>query len=129
MSETDEARVWLAYAQEDLDAAGHLIEASAAPRIACFLCQQAAEKSIKALLMASGIGFPRTHDLLALALLAPGPAGLARHRDALALLTQWAVLARYPTGEPDASPLNAAEAHHAAALIVEACEPFADRCD
>jgi HEPN domain-containing protein len=108
MSGTDEARVWLAYAHEDLEAA---------------------EKAIKALLIAGGIGFPRTHDLLALAKLAPETVRLGGHRDSLALLAQWAVVARYPSGEPDASPLNAAEAHHAAALIVEACEPFADRCD
>lgn len=54
---------WLRYAQSDLELAqlGH------SPRILletlCFHAQQAAEKSIKAVLMTQNIPIPRTHSI------------------------------------------------------------------
>lgn len=67
----DEARLeahrWLATAEEDLLGATAMLERDdVAPRLACFLAQQAAEKALKARLIGRGIAFPRPHDLLAL---------------------------------------------------------------
>ena len=55
---------WLRYARGDLDAASALLESGAGePRHVAGLAQQAAEKAIKAVLVAGQIEFPFTHDL------------------------------------------------------------------
>jgi len=62
-----EGRRWLSYARDDLEAAEALLaHPDVAPRLSCFLAQQAAEKAIKAALIASQIEFPRHHNLDAL---------------------------------------------------------------
>ena len=53
---------WLAFAREDLDAAELLIQ-NGRYAIACFHCQQAAEKALKAFLVHQGQIPPRIHDL------------------------------------------------------------------
>ncbi|MEW6400091.1 MAG: HEPN domain-containing protein [Bacillota bacterium] len=69
MSERDpehlaEVRRWLTYAQEDLTAARRLAhDEDVAPRQACWLAQQAAEKALKAALCSAQVDFPRTHNL------------------------------------------------------------------
>jgi HEPN domain-containing protein len=64
--------------------------------VACFHAQQAAEKSIKAILVLHGIEFRRTHDLLALAsLLADKSVTLPVSDDWLTRLTPYAVEFRY----------------------------------
>jgi len=60
----EESRDWLAYAEEDF-AAGDRLQADFF-RNAVWAYQQAAEKSIKALLIDLGIDFPKSHDLVAL---------------------------------------------------------------
>ena len=68
---------------------------------ACFHAQQCAEKYMKALLVAKGVGFPRTHDLLLIAQLCAEAdilIGLAPER--LHALSDYAVRARYPGDEP-----------------------------
>jgi HEPN domain-containing protein len=65
----------------------------------CFHAQQAAEKSLKAVLVASGVDFPKTHSLEFLVGLLP--TGIARSPllvDA-ARLTEYATAARYPGEE------------------------------
>lgn len=87
----DEARLeahrWLATAEEDLLGATAMLERDdVAPRLACFLAQQAAEKALKARLIGRGIAFPRLHDLLALRALsgrAHPPGSTSRPRGAL----------------------------------------------
>ncbi len=55
---------WLSKATEDLAVAELILESDVAARwAACFHAQQAAEKSLKAMLVAQGIDFPRTHAL------------------------------------------------------------------
>ena len=61
----DEAKKWLNMAREDLLWA----QASLKEEIwrgACFAAQQAAEKSLKAYLLAKGKSIPRIHDLVSL---------------------------------------------------------------
>ncbi len=84
------AREWMASAAIDLDAAElWLQQRSHGFGIACFHAEQAAEKALKALLVAGGIDPPRTHDLELLAGLLPVIPG-AIGRSSLASLAPWA---------------------------------------
>lgn len=69
MSPSDEiVREWLQKAENDLRSAERLLaEPAALPDTASFHCQQAVEKSLKALLQSHQADIPRTHDLRALA--------------------------------------------------------------
>jgi len=59
-----EAWRWLRLAREDKAAAVHLADAAHLPhRVACLLAQQAAEKAIKAVLVAEDVDPPKLHDL------------------------------------------------------------------
>ena len=76
----------------------------------CFHAQQAAEKAIKAVLIAKGVDVPFTHDLDHLLGLVPGLAPPPSVREA-AELTAFAVAARYPGADP---PVTADERDRAA---------------
>ena len=94
----DEVARWLAYADGDLLAARTLItNHDIDRRIICSLAQQAAEKSLKAALIAEGIEPPRTHNLDSLIDLLSPESPLRRSGGDLASLTFWAVESRYPT--------------------------------
>ena len=93
----DEARRWLRLAQEDLTAAETLVtHQDHGLRNAGFLAQQAAEKSLKAVLVAFGLPVPRIHDLGALAAQLPND-DTALDIAALRRLTPWAVAGLYAT--------------------------------
>jgi HEPN domain-containing protein len=121
MSESEplqEARRWLRYAREDLEAAEAIVnQAYASPRHACWLAQQAAEKALKAILIFLQVDFPRTHDLDRLVRLIPGGWRVTAEHPDLADLTEWAVEARYPGHWPEATEADAlAAAQHARAV-------------
>jgi HEPN domain-containing protein len=59
--EPGEAETWLAYAREDF--AHGTLGAGSFPRSATWSFQQAAEKALKAVLLAAGQSVPRTHDV------------------------------------------------------------------
>ncbi len=59
----DVARGWLLKADSDLANAGLCLGAGKALDTACFHCQQAAEKALKAYLIAKSVKFPFVHDL------------------------------------------------------------------
>ncbi len=106
-----EARRWLRYATEDLLAAETLHQQQTpSPRHICWLAQQAAEKSLKALLVFLQIEFPRTHDLDALCALVPERWTVRTKHPDLAELTEWSVEARYPGEWDDATSHDAREA-------------------
>jgi HEPN domain-containing protein len=110
---------WILFAEADLRAAQLLSLDSDVPgRIACFHAQQAAEKALKALLVANNIPFRKTHDLVVLVGLLPS--GLREELELLDtdVLQPWAVDGRYPGDLPDASADEAAEALAVAAAIV-----------
>lgn len=94
MSEGEpEAERWLRYAAEDLALARFVLASEAlALREACWLAQQAAEKALKAGLIAVAMEVPRVHDLgrLAEMLGLDETLGLAE----LERLTLWSVEAR-----------------------------------
>ena len=89
---------WVRKAEEDYNAATSLAAQAKPPRdAACFHCQQAAEKHLKALLQELGLAVPKTHDLTDLLdLLLPHDATLAPLRRGLKSLKRYAVEYRYP---------------------------------
>lgn len=96
---------WLAKADNDLLNVANNIAAADVPwDTVCFHAQQAAEKSLKAVLVRAGSAPPKTHDLIALlarcAEYAPELAGLEAD---CRVLASFAVTSRYPDDlfEPD----------------------------
>ena len=67
----------------------------------CFHAQQSAEKSLKGLLVAKGIPFPKTHNIRTLLDLLPEDITVPSEVEEAAILTDYAVMSRYPgTLEP-----------------------------
>ncbi len=123
MSETEnisEARRWIRYAREDLAAAHAMLNTpSFVPRQACWLAQQSAEKTLKAVLVYLQVDFPRKHDLDLLRNLIPPDWQVGQQFPDLAALTEWAVEARYPGNWADATRADAELAVHQARGIFE----------
>ncbi|MBM3500021.1 MAG: HEPN domain-containing protein [Armatimonadetes bacterium] len=115
----EEAARWLRYAAEDLAAAEVAVrEAAFAPRRACWLAQQAAEKAIKAALVFLQVDFPWVHDPDALRRLPPEDWRTRRDDADLAELSEWAVEARYsPSSAPDPSTDDARKAVDGSRLV------------
>lgn len=96
---------WLAKADSDLRAAEKLAESSEFFSEVAFHCQQAAEKYLKAWLIAKQQQPPRTHDLEKLVYLVADFLPLVPDDERLAtFLTPYAVLSRYPADEEDDEP-------------------------
>lgn len=69
------------------------------------MCQQAAEKLVKALLVAANVPFPKTHDISKLAELAdPVWPAFAMYTNEFRALTPWNAEFRYPTTDPEEFP-------------------------
>ena len=95
------AEDWFRYAKSDLELAriekpeGVLLENL------CFHAQQAAEKTLKAVLIFLEIDFPRTHNIRTLLDLLPEGVDVPQEVEESAILTDYAVESRYPmSGEP-----------------------------
>lgn len=110
------AASFLELGRGDLAAARRLLPAM--PRHAAFHLQQAAEKLIKAALAAAGVfPVPRSHAIgYLLGLLPPGHE-LANLAPALANLTPFAAVIRYPEGGALVPLLDPDELHRRADLI------------
>jgi HEPN domain-containing protein len=113
------AREWIGIAEEDLAAARALLDAiTPSARAVCFHAQQAVEKYFKAVLVANGTPFGKTHDIGELIrLLPPG------HRPPLtpettAQLTRSAVATRYP----EVRPPSRGDAEHLLRQVVDVRE-------
>ncbi|MGH6898145.1 MAG: HEPN domain-containing protein [Geminicoccaceae bacterium] len=102
----DIVREWLAIVEEDLVAARNCAHGEPpVPKQAAFFVQQAAEKLVKAVLVAWDIRPRHTHDIAELIDLIPdahpGRSGLAKlHR-----FTRYAVVFRYPVEEGTTEPI------------------------
>lgn len=120
------ARSWLAKAKRDMAVAKILIEGSEPHRDAgVYHCQQAAEKSLKALLTLDEKLFPKSHDLRNLLDLAvPLHPELFSHANACILLTPYATEFRYPGDPLEPDPSEASEALLLAQNIVNAVTPL-----
>jgi HEPN domain-containing protein len=113
-------QAWLEYAEADLDVARRSLQPPARLGLACNLAQQAAEKALKAYLVSLGVPrVPRTHDLELLAERIVEAGGEAPEAEAAAVLTDYAVEARYPE-----SPAPAPEEADYALVLAERVVSF-----
>ncbi len=96
--EIEVSKQWIAKAGNDLLNADNNLKAEKIPfDTVCFHCQQAAEKLLKAYLVANGNSYPISHDLvLILEEILPLNPSAEKLRDDLALLIPYAVEIRYP---------------------------------
>ena len=95
---------WLRAAQDDLEAAKQLHAGGFYPQ-ACFLCQQAGEKALKAFLYGVGIREMLSHSLLRLSRKCRQAApewGLPE--EAARRLDRFYIPTRYPNGLPEGTP-------------------------
>lgn len=114
-----EARRWLRQSRDELNAAERLgADADLAPRIACFLAHLAAEKALKACLIARGEPLRKVHDLLVLHDRLPDSLGAGFRVDDLSVLNTWLMEGRYPGDLDDATAGEAAECLAATARVI-----------
>ena len=67
MTDMERSKEWLDFAAMDLGAAEHLLTMYPVPlEIICYHCEQAAEKTLKGILVAFHMEPPKTHDLVQL---------------------------------------------------------------
>ena len=115
---------WLRYAESDLEIA----RITQSPRILleglCFHAQQAAERALKAVLVAHAISFPRTHNIATLLDLFPPEIGLPSEVEAAAGLTDYAVLTRYPSNLEPVTEEEYHEALHLTEAVVDWARPL-----
>ena len=109
---------WLHHARSDLAYAlaprpvGGLLETL------CFHAQQAAEKSLKAVLVHHSVDFPRTHNLVRLVDLLPADLARPPELAQVVRLTPYAVAARYPGVDDEVTEDQYQEAQEAVRLAV-----------
>ena len=97
----EEAGAWVAKASDDLFVASLIARNRGPSTVGCYLCQQAIEKLLKALILEAGDSTPRTHDLVDLhRRLGERGADLGLSTGELRGWTAYATAARYP-GFPD----------------------------
>ena len=86
---------WLRYALSDLELAcakpSHVLL-----EMLCFHAQQAVEKAVKAVLLAQGVEFPKTHNLRVLFDLLAEQIDIPQEVVIASRLTEYAVSSRYP---------------------------------
>lgn len=113
---------WFEYAKDDLQAALVILANSGvAPRTACFLAQQSAEKALKAISVLKGMHAIRTHDLDALSESLPKTEHVRFEDFDLAWLTEWSVESRYPGDWQEASREDAKKAVTIATEVINTC--------
>ena len=122
---TEEAKRWLAFAEDDLALAKEIVTmGNVRPGQACYHAQQAGEKALKAVLILAGIPVPRTHDLVLLGSLVPSPWTTHMAAPDLFDLGNWAVSARYPDagGAVEATLADAQAAIGLAEILVSGAQ-------
>jgi len=101
-----EAERWLAQAKSDLGFAEVGLREGFFAQ-ACFICQQAAEKALKALHYLGGARIVLGHSLVELLdAVVANHAGLADLREGAQQLDQYYIATRYPNGLPGGVPAN-----------------------
>lgn len=120
-AKSQEVAQWLDKAAHDLSAARHLLDRlPPLTDIAAYQCQQAAEKALKAFLLWRDTPFGKTHDLDELvALCATLDSDFDVLSEAAAILTPYAVVFRYPTGQPDPPITEALQAIEMAQSVMD----------
>jgi HEPN domain-containing protein len=92
----DAPKSWLENARSDLAIARIPLPPGGRYEHLCFHIQQAVEKSLKAVLLSSGVDFPFTHNLQALIDLFPSTMKLPPVVRQSVVLNPYAVVTRYP---------------------------------
>jgi HEPN domain-containing protein len=92
---------WLRHAKGDLTLARIRLPKDGLYSTLCFHAQQAAEKSIKAVLVRRGVEFPKTHSIARLIDLLPPDVIRPESLLASAILTTYATTMRYPAESDD----------------------------
>ena len=87
---------WLQHAISDLELAKIPLPPKVRPEALCFHAQQAAEKALKAVLIAHGTSVPKTHNLRTLIDLLPPHLTPPPDVQEAVSLTDYAVASRYP---------------------------------
>ena len=87
---------WLRYARSDLELARVVRPDEVLFEGLCFHAQQAAEKALKAVLIAKGVPPPKTHNIRTLLDLLPHEVIAPQEIEDAASLTDYAVISRYP---------------------------------
>jgi len=120
-AEIEIAKQWIAKADNDLLNADNNLKSARVPcDTVCFHCQQAAEKVLKAYLIANQKPYPITHDLfLLLEHILPLDPDAESLRETLAILAPYAVEIRYPDDYSMPTEQDAAEARKAAGEVYE----------
>ena len=113
---------WLRYARADLALARVPLPQSGLYELLCFHAQQAAEKSVKAVLLHYGIEPPRTHNLERLIDLLPICISKTTVLSPSARLTVYSTAARYPS---DAEAVSEEE-YQEALCLAEAVVTWAE---
>lgn len=90
-----------------------------APAHVCWLCQQSAEKALKAALVSDNVHFPLTHDLDILLNLLPQGWTVHSIHNNLSDLTEWSIEARYPGDWPEPTNKDAVMAESKARSIYD----------
>lgn len=103
------AAEWVRKAENDLRNAAHTLtlEDDCPTDTVCFHAQQCVEKYLKAFMTWEGIPFSKTHDVSVLAALLPGGMPELLTVEEQELLTDYAVISRYP-GDDEEPSLTAA---------------------
>ena len=86
---------WIRYAKSDLNLAGVARPSGVLLEVLCFHAQQAAEKVLKAVLVALRIPVPHTHNIGMLLDLLPDEVNIPPDIQDSRLLTDYAVMGRY----------------------------------
>ena len=114
---------WLRHARSDLAVARQRLKPGVLHETLCFHAQQAAEKSLKGVLLAVAVPFPYTHDLARLITLVRGAkVGWPAELDAAAKLSEYAVSTRYPGEGSTVSPAERREAVKLAQTVLSWAE-------
>jgi HEPN domain-containing protein len=125
------ARRWMNKAEHDLLNARHTLKTMGANcpyDTVCFHAQQAAEKSLKALLSYLGIGFSKTHDIGELIVLLPAKRRPKITATEIERLTSFAVEARYPDVDEELTRDDAARALKSAEKVRKSVVVSMRRC-
>jgi len=120
-NQSEHAARWIEKARNDLLNADNNLAAQEVPYdTVCFHCQQAAEKLLKAFLVARGREYPITHNLFIILeeVLENDPSAESL-RETLALLNPYSVEVRYPGDAWMPTPDDAREARQAAQEVLD----------
>ena len=119
---------WLRFAAENLQVAEQALSfEEPTSHTICFLCQSAAEKFLKAYLIAQGWKLERTHDIVVLlGLCADYDDAFAGLTSDSAILNEYAVAGRYP-GDLAFEDIDLMDAQEAVAIVCQIRDLVADK--